>query len=131
MIGPRLRAGAVVLFVFAAGVLAGIAFERHYWVSAPQVVSPEDHHEAAMAELRDVLDLTDEQANQIEAIVEERAKFVQDKWEQLRPELQNEMQRVHVEIAELLTPEQIALYHEWLTRQPANHGTITIVPRER
>ena len=117
MIGHRVRAGAVVLFVFAVGVLAGIVFERHHLTPTPAAMSVAEEHEAAMAELREVLGLDDRQVAQIHAILTERQQLVQQMWEQLRPEVQSAMRQVHSEIAELLRPEQRERFHNWLTQR--------------
>ena len=116
MMGQRIRAGVVLLFVFALGALSGIVFERHRTVPTPVTLSVVEEHAAAIAELRQVLGLDDRQVAQIHAILAERQQVVQLTWEQLRPEVQSAMRQVHVEIAELLRPDQREAYHDWLTR---------------
>ena len=94
-------------------------------------MSPEEEHRAAMAELRELLELDDEQVEQIRAIVARRQRIVQGAWEQLRPELQEEMQRVHIDIAELLRPEQRVRFHEWLIERRARHESESFRLHER
>lgn len=117
MMGPRVRAGAVLLFVFAAGVFSGLFFERHHWAPTSAAMSTAAEHEAAIAELKEVVGLDDEQVEQVHAILAERQQIVQHMWEQLRPEVQSAMRRVHTEIAELLRPDQRPAFHDWLTRR--------------
>lgn len=74
-------------------------------------------HEAVMAELREELELDDEQVEQIHAITVKHQEVVQETWEELRPEVQSAMRQVHVEIAELLRPDQRVRFHEWLMRR--------------
>ncbi len=125
------RAGAVLLFVFAAGVLTGIIFEHKHSFHRSPPMSAEEEHEAAMAELREVLELDDHQVAQIHAILAERRQHVQLMWEQLRPEVQNAMRHVHKEIAELLRPDQRKRFHDWLIKRQAEHGSAPLIPQER
>lgn len=117
MIGPRLRAGVVLLFVFSAGGLAGAAFDRHHHGPRPVVLSEAEQHEAAIAELRDVIGLDDQQMERVHAILAERQEVVQQMWEQLRPEVQSAMVDVHNEFAEVMRPEQRVLFEEWIQRR--------------
>ena len=114
---PRIRAGAVVAFVFAAGVLCGMLIERHRTGSIPARASVADEHAAAMAELEREVGLDDEQIERVEAILARHREIVRESWEQFRPEVQTAMRQVHVEIAEMLRPEQRARFHEWLMRR--------------
>lgn len=131
MMGPRVRAGAVLLFIFALGVLAGIAYERHLAAHPPATMSAADEHEAAMAELQELLELDEDQVTQIHEILAERQQMVQRKWEQLRPEVQGAMRQVHIDIAELLHPNQRKRFHDWLTRRREQHVQQQLIPSER
>lgn len=114
MTGPRIRAAGVLICVFALGVFGGMAYERHSGRHLA-TMSVSDEHEAAMVEMREVLDLDDAQIEQIHGILARHQDVVQHMWEQLRPEVQSAMQQVHTEIADLLRPHQRELFHEWLT----------------
>lgn len=114
MIGTRTRAWAVLLFVFAAGALSGVAFERHHSVPVVGALVSSKEHAAALAELRDAVRLDDQQMTQVHAILAENQKVVQHMWEQLRPEVQVAMQHVHAQIAALLHPEQQQRFHDWI-----------------
>ncbi len=119
MIGQRLIAGAVLASVFSFGALAGIFYDRHHSGPRPTELSGAEIHEAAMAELQEVLGLDEGQIEEIHTVLAGRQELVQQVWEQVRPEVQNAMREIHIEIAELLRPEQRERYHEWLNRQHA------------
>ena len=117
MIGQRVVAWVVLLLVFALGALTGIFVERHHSVAPSRELSAEEVHEAAMAEMQEVLGLDEQQIEQIHAVLADHQQLVQRAWEQLRPEVQAAMREVHLEIAGLLRPDQIERYHDWLTRR--------------
>jgi len=127
----RILAGLVLASVFVLGAVVGVAIDRHHYLTlAPAEISAEEMHAAAMAELRDEIGLDDEQIERVHAILASRQELVQELWEQLRPELQAAMQDVHEEIAELLRPEQLGRFHEWLQRRrlEAEHKGIAVNP---
>jgi uncharacterized membrane protein len=115
----RVVAGVVLLFVFVLGALAGVFVERHHYHSVARSGGPSaaEVHEAAMAEMHETLGLDEEQTEQIHAVLARHQQLVQRTWEQVRPEVQSAMREVHIEIAELLRPEQRERYHEWLSQQ--------------
>lgn len=117
MSSVKLRAVAVLACVFAAGVVAGVAIERHHGIALIAGPSPEREHAAVLAEMRQAVGLDDAQMAQIEVIIADNQHLVQQMWEQLRPEVQNAMQHVHMQIAALLRPEQLQRFHEWLQQQ--------------
>lgn len=129
--GPRARAAVVVSTVFAAGFLTGMVFERHDAVPATAAMSPAEEHDAAMDELQELLELDSEQVAQIHAILVDRQKLVETMWEQFRPEVQTAMRQVHVDIANLLRPDQRERFHEWLTRRRAEQDPSSSDPLER
>ena len=112
---PGIRATAVLASVFALGVIAGMAIETHWAPHSPYGVSATAEHEAAMAELRELLELDDQQVAEIEGVIAQHQRTVELHWEQLRPEVQSAMRNVHQEISELLTDEQRRRFHRWLT----------------
>lgn len=121
MTGPRIRAAVVLLSVFAVGVLGGVALERFHAVSRMVETTADQEHLEAISELRHELGLDDGQAAAIHEILTEHQHVVQQTWEQLRPEVQEAMLKVHEEIAELLNPEQLQHFHEWLNHQRELH----------
>ena len=123
------RAGAVLLVVFAAGVLAGVVLQRHHSVPPVAAMSAAEEHEAAMAEMTEALALDQDQVAQIHAIMVQHQNVVQLKWEELRPEVQAAMGQVHAAIADILHDDQISRFHRWLSHRreqhvsnPAPHG---------
>ncbi len=124
MIGPRLRAGAVLLVVFAAGALSGTVFERHHIGRVAASVSLLGENQVAMDELRDYLDLDDEQVAKIHAVIAENQHTVQLMWEQFRPEVQDAMRGVHNQIAALLRPDQAERFHAWLLRHASESDSL-------
>lgn len=131
MMGPRVRAGVVLLFVFALGVLVGIAFERHHWTAPAARKSVAEEREASMRELREVLELDDNQVEQIHTILTERQEMVQRTWEQFRPEVQAAMRQMHTDIADLLRPNQRKRFHEWLMERHGQSQGQPTIPHER
>jgi hypothetical protein len=71
-------------------------------------------HEAMMSELRQVLDLDEAQMAAIERVFAAHQQTVQHAWEQLRPEVQEAMVRVHDEVTTLLRPEQRERFERWV-----------------
>ena len=132
MMRQRVVAGVVLLFVFALGALAGVSIERHHYHSVSQSpgLSAAEVHEAAMAEMQEVLGLDEEQLEQIHGVLAAHQQLVQRAWEQIRPEVSETMREVHAEIAELLRPEQRERYHEWLSRQrdESQGESVLVVP---
>ena len=130
MIGQRLVAGVVLASVFTLGALSGVFYDRHVSGPRPAELSGAEMHEAAMAELQEALDLDERQIEQIHAVLAGRQELVQHVWEQVRPQVQSAMREIHIEIAELLRPEQRQRYHEWLNRQHADSQAegVLIIP---
>ena len=131
MSSQRLRAVVVLLFVFALGGLTGVFLDRHHFVPSPLELSAEALHNAAMSELQMALNLDDDQMAQIHAVLARHQDEVQTAWEALRPEVLSAMQNVHVEIADLLRPEQRDLYHVWLAKrlEQSDDETTIVLPR--
>lgn len=130
MIGPRVRAGAVLLSTFALGVLTGVAIERHREVSRPSESADSGTlHARTMADLREAVGLDDAQVAEIEALMEKHREVVHLAWQSLRPEVQRAMQSLHVEIAQTIRPDQRERFHEWLLRRreadAASHSSPT------
>jgi hypothetical protein len=97
--------GAVIL---VCGILIGAGLTTH--ILWGRLLHKARHHEQ-MAErmtgrmIRD-LDLTEEQAAQVRQIIEERLEAIRAIHEDARPRAEAELQRLHEEVAVLLTAEQ-------------------------
>lgn len=117
MNAPGVRATVVLVVVFALGAFAGAAFERHHRTAPAAGVSVISTHAEAMSELREILELDEAQTAQIHALLSENQVVVQRMWEQLRPEVQQAMTRVHEQVAAVLRPDQQQRFHEWILEQ--------------
>jgi Spy/CpxP family protein refolding chaperone len=125
-------AAVVLLLAFALGVLTGTIVERHRSTRPTKMMSAEGEHRAAMAELTELLDLDDEQVAQIYDILHRHRGIVQRTWEELRPAVQSAMQQVHIEIGEMLRPDQRKKFHQWLMeRRDQHHEPASLIPLER
>ena len=127
---PQIRAGIVLLCVFAVGVVSGVALERYGSMLSPSSPTASEEHEAALTELREAVGLDDGQLAQVHAILADRQEIVQQMWEQLRPEVQAAMSQVHMEIAEVLRPDQRERFHHWLTERREPMRSIHVTPRQ-
>jgi len=115
-LAPRIGAAVVIVAVFVAGVFTGLTLERwHGGGHSGSTDTATGDHVAALEQMRDALELSDEQMEGIHAILAEHQDVVHRMWEQFRPSVQSTMREVHEEIQELLTPQQRARFHEWLT----------------
>lgn len=132
MIRQRVLAGVVLVSTFSLGAVTGIFIDRHVAISVSHdELSPNEIHEAATAQMQEVLQLDDEQLAKVHAILADRQELVQRAWEEMRPQVQEAMREVHIEIADLLTPEQRERYHAWLAeqrRQLEDEGDVFIIP---
>ena len=112
-----MRAGVALVAVFALGTIAGVFYERHYGERTVTTSTPSSSHDAAMSELRNDVGLDDEQIAQVHEILARHHDVVERSWRQLRPEVQNAIRQVHVDIADILRPEQRERFHSWLQRR--------------
>ncbi len=98
--------GLVVLIAtFIVGTLAGAATVRVVSAREPARVGA-DGDSASHGHLLDRLDLTPQQRQQAEAILERRRAQMDAFWKQRGPELRAIVDSTRAEIRELLTPEQ-------------------------
>lgn len=138
-----MRAAVALLCTFSVGLVAGAFLERLHTVSGsvPESVSGLHResnapmisgaalHDAAMASLEEALHLESHQMAEIHGVFQKHQRIVQRSWETMRPSLDIAMQKVHHEVAELLTPEQQTAFTDWLEQhggrsnhpQDANH----------
>ncbi len=128
MKGSVVRAALVLVSIFAVGVVAGVFLERLHSISDSVAGSPTVPdlglsgaavHAAAMSSLEDSLHLDPEQLDHIHQVFEKHQSVVQQSWESMRPSLSIAMEKVHREVADLLSAEQRQAFHDWLTRHGA------------
>ncbi|MBI4579270.1 MAG: hypothetical protein HY718_06180 [Planctomycetes bacterium] len=98
--GAAIGAG-VTMLVLVRGVQFGI---RH----------PELFPARATHRLRSFLDLTDEQARRVEAILTERQQQIQVIRREAQPRLEAQIEQIRDEIAAVLTPQQSGKWTRWL-----------------
>ena len=108
--------GAVGAFsLLVVGFLGGMMADRfvvaHEGDRHGVIVTPD---EEAVASFKAVLELDDEQLAAIHEILMRNQGHVDEAWEGLRDEIRASVERVHVEIRDLLTDEQRALFADWL-----------------
>ena len=84
-------AGLVLGAVFGAGLLGGVALERHFFAGPPRVASPQEAHASALSSLVEALELDEEQTEQVHEIIAANHRVVQESWEELRPQVQSAM----------------------------------------
>lgn len=81
-----------------------------------------------LGRLKKDLTLTDEQATKIDAILQEGSKRTRQLWDTVRPQMDEEMKRIHERIKGELTPEQRTQFEEQSKkfrerRGPRSQGT--------
>lgn len=109
--------GVIALYltlVFAGGVAVG-GFGHHMWtaktVSATtKKKSPEDYRKAYMAEMRQRLQLTDEQATQVEKVLDRTRERYREFRERTRPEMEQIQKDQTTDVKSLLSAKQAAEY---------------------
>lgn len=100
----------VLLLTFIAGFATGMLTDHLL------ILWHRGHHlppfaTSAMARRLDRhLDLTDEQREKIEAILDRRHKRINDLWAGMRPRVHAEIDQTNAEIEKILTPEQRAKF---------------------
>lgn len=108
----------VVLAAFATGVLAGIAIDRR--LHRPP--APAFMVDAMLHRLDRRLDLTDEQREKIEQIIERRHERMTELFAHVRPQMDAEIAATNAEIERVLTPEQREKFQKMRMRLGPRHG---------
>lgn len=107
MTSTRVRSGALVVAVFAAGVAAGIGYARQQNRSAD--VSESDVHHM-VAHLADELTLDSAQRAKVEAILARHQSSVDSIWQVMHPHLRQTLDSALQEIGGVLRPDQVEKY---------------------
>jgi hypothetical protein len=106
---PAWLKGSVLLAVtLAAGVVIGVAYERHH---APRVVMMTDPQQV-MQHLHGALDLDSAQQAAIAAIFARRQGAVDSTWHSMQPHMRAALESTHVEIMKVLRPDQVAKFRK-------------------
>lgn len=131
VVGPRpgrmIVLGAVILL---CGMVlgAGVTFLGLRPRLVPDMEGPRMLPDSTVGRLREMLDLSDEQARQIQAILARREKALLALRSEMRPRVNAQLEQTRQEIAAVLTPEQAARWNEQFERsrrrwmQPAPRG---------
>jgi Spy/CpxP family protein refolding chaperone len=108
----------VILATFAAGVLAGVAIDRRMHRNPP----PPFMVEAMLHRLDRRLDLTDQQRDTIEQIIQRRHARMSRLFAHVRPQMDAEIAATNAEIERVLTPEQREKFQKMRMRLGPRHG---------
>ena len=104
------------LVIFAAGmVTGGLAMKRLQTLPTTTEVPPSLQRVELLRRMAKRLDLTASQQERIEQIVRESQERTKKAWEQVRPMIHDEFQRVQDRIREELSPEQEKKFEKLLT----------------
>ena len=106
--------------IFCTGFFAGLLFPKMHPPArtgggAPASVSsplPNDRRIAAIRQFTQDLDLTPEQQQQVDLLVDESQERTRVMWELIGPEVQDEFRRMRGEVVRVLTPEQRKRFEE-------------------
>ena len=104
------------LVIFAAGmVTGGLAMKRLQPLPTTTKVPPSLQRVELLRRMAKRLDLTPSQQERIEQIVRESQERTKKAWEQIRPMIHDEFQRVQDRIRDELSPEQEKKFEKLLT----------------
>jgi hypothetical protein len=103
-----LKGSALLAVTLAAGVVIGIAYERHH---APRLMMPTDAQQV-MQHLHSNLGLDSAQQAAIAAIFARRQGAVDSTWHSMQPHLRAELESTHVEIMKVLRPDQVEKFRK-------------------
>lgn len=114
---------AAVLSLFLVGVLIG-GLGVHVWYATrppgpppPGPARGERMHDGPFGpRLMRTLDLTDEQRERIEAILEESRREAESLREEIAPRIREQAERTRARLAEVLTPEQLERFDALMRR---------------
>lgn len=115
---PALRAAAIMIVVFLAGVLSGVALDRTVFrlplrmLLAERPTPPEVP--ILVSRLEQLLDLTPEQAVRVRGLLEARQPRIRAEWAAARAALLAQVDTTLTDLATILTPEQNAALRQRL-----------------
>lgn len=146
----KVRAAALLALIFAAGVAAGVAADRAWFVDPPAAARGDDGRAAAAGEdadgrsgegashgaedkartvierFADELGLTSDQRAEIETILSHHRESMKEMWSEVQPRFRTLVDSARAQIEGVLTPGQVERYRELLRRerrrQERRHG---------
>lgn len=141
----KVRATALLLLTFAAGVAAGVAADRTWLDDRPAAAADAPEAAAGSGEARDAkrhpngadgrdekkrdrphtvierfadeLGLTAEQRSRIETILSHHRESMKEMWSEVRPRFRTLVDSARSQIEEVLTAEQVEQYRDLLRRE--------------
>lgn len=114
-----------VLCLFAAGLATGLILSR--WVLTPPMLArpglpPEPPAPAQIvARMRANLDLTPQQEAQLLRLFEERRPKLTEFQQEVRARFERERRDLRIELAKILTPQQLEKFDSIAPRPPGEH----------
>ena len=105
---PKLTAALLLALTFAVGGLTGMALEEALGIDWFEFL--DEDSDDSQDRLLVGLDLTRDQRNRAEEILDREEDRLEDYWERRLPEIQDMLRQTYADIRAILTPEQQALF---------------------
>ena len=103
-----LKGSALLAVTLAAGIVIGIAYDRHH---APQIVMVTNPQQV-MQHLHAALELDSAQQAAVAEIFARRQGTVDSTWHSMQPHMRAALESTHVEIMKVLRPDQVAKFRK-------------------
>ncbi len=114
-----LLAGLVFFAGAVVGGVSGAMFVKHRFHLRPK--DPRLAPQRIARAMQWKLDLTEEQARGVEAVLADRLEVLLECHRQVYPRIEAEMMLAQEEVAQLLTPEQASQWRRWFSRRFREH----------
>ena len=106
----RIVAGLLLALTFVIGGLTGMALEEALGIDWFEFL--DEDHPASDDRLLAGLELSGEQRERVDEILERQEDRLEEYWESRLPEIQGILQQSYAEVRVLLTPEQQAVFDQ-------------------
>ena len=106
---PKTKAALLLILALVAGMILGIALDRVYLFRTRQLIPRRGAQfmgERMVNRLDRHLELSDQQEQQVRAIVLEHVGRIEQSWRQIEPAVRSEIAKTDAEIERVLNPEQ-------------------------
>lgn len=117
---PHFKLLLAAVSLLSIGAVLGIAVDRHRASALHPSPLPLAHgsvadiHDAALASLKDHLDLDQAQRRQVDSIIEAHHETLRRTWATLHAELMATVDTVHADLEAVLTTDQRRALRQWL-----------------